>query len=154
MILNTKHFGQIQIQEDKILIFEEGIPGFPNNKKYVLICDEENEDSPFCWLQSVEDENIAFALLNPTKIYSNYSPKVDDDLIKSLGDFSANDLALYCIVVIPENYKKMTVNLKAPIVINTITKKGMQIIAENEEYEIRHNIFNDLTEYTSTKEGV
>ena len=48
----------------------------------------------------------------------------------------------------------MTVNLKAPIVINTITKKGMQIIAENEEYEIRHNIFNDLTEYTSTKEGV
>ena len=47
MILNTKHFGQIQIQEDKILIFEEGIPGFPNNKKYVLICDEENEDSPF-----------------------------------------------------------------------------------------------------------
>lgn len=48
----------------------------------------------------------------------------------------------------------MTVNLKAPIVINTLTKKGMQVIAENEEYEIRHSVFKDLTESTSTKEGV
>ncbi|HQD50404.1 MAG TPA: flagellar assembly protein FliW [Defluviitaleaceae bacterium] len=154
MILNTKHFGQIEIEEDKILTFEEGIPGFPDHKKYVLIFDEEDENSPFCWLQSLDDENIAFALLNPVKIYENYSPKVDDELIKCLGEFNENSLAIYCIVVIPEDYKKMTVNLKAPIVINTLTKKGMQVIAENEEYEIRHSVFKDLTESTSTKEGV
>lgn len=154
MILNTKHFGQLEVQDDRILTFEEGIPGFPDYKKYMLIFDEEDEDSPFCWLQSVNEGNVAFALLNPLKVYDNYAPKVEEEMIKTLGEPNINDLVLYCIVVIPEDYKKMTVNLKAPIIINTKTKKGMQIVAENEEYKVKHCIFQDSEACTSAKEGV
>lgn len=154
MTIQTKHFGELNIDENKIIIFPEGIPGFPDYKKYIFIFDEEDENSPFCWLQSIDDGSIAFALINPLKICPDYSPKVDNELIETLGEFNENELIVYAIVVVPEDITQMTANLKAPIIINSQTKIGMQVIAQNEEYEVKHKIFNDLQEYTSAKEGV
>jgi len=154
MILQTKHFGELNIDEGKVITFPEGIPGFPDHKRYVFIFDEEDENSPFCWLQSVDDGDIAFALVNPLKIYSDYSPEVDNEHTEALGEFSESDLIVYAIVVVPEDITQMTANLKAPIIINIKTKIGMQVIAQNEEYEVKHKIFNDLQEYASAKEGV
>lgn len=154
MTINTKHFGELQIDEEKIIIFEEGIPGFPYNKKYVLIFDEEDKESPFCWIQSIDDGNVAFAMINPLQIYPEYSPKVGQELIETLGEINEKELMVYAIVVVPEDITEMTANLKAPIIINRRTKKGMQVVAQNDEYEVKCKIFTDLQEGTSTKEGV
>ena len=155
MTIQTKHFGELNIDEGKIITFPEGIPGFPEHKKYIFIFDEEDENSPFCWLQSIDDGNIAFALINPLSIYPQYAPQVDEGtVLESLGEANPENLAVYAIVVVPEDITQMTANLKAPLIINTKTKLGMQVIAENDDYEVKYKIFNDLQESTSTKEGV
>ncbi|HHX63035.1 MAG TPA: flagellar assembly protein FliW, partial [Epulopiscium sp.] len=75
MKLNTKDFGELEILEDKIITFQYGIPGFTKYTQYIIINDEE-EDSPFCWLQSVEKPDLAFTLVNPFLTYENYNPNL------------------------------------------------------------------------------
>jgi len=69
---------------------------------------------------------------------------VDDELIGSIGELKRDDLEIYTVVVIPEDIKKMTTNLRAPIILNTRTKKGIQGIVNDEEYDIRHNLYDQL----------
>ncbi len=152
MALLTKHFGEIEVDDTKIIIFEEGIPGFLHLKKFLLLEDEkqsqeENEDSEnnvFWYLQSVEDENIAFVLLNTFNILPDYDPKINPEDISDLGEYNAEDFLVFNITVIPQNTAEMSVNLKAPIIINTALKKGKQVVVVNEEYRIRHYIMDEL----------
>jgi len=141
MTLNTKHFGELKIEEEKILTFEEGILGFEDKKKYILLSNEEK--SAFFWLQSIEDEGLAFAIVNPFMFYPEYTPEIPDTVLEAIGELKQEDLGVYTILVIPENQEEMTTNLKAPIVINTKTQKGAQAVVENAEYDIRHYIYKD-----------
>lgn len=143
MVIDTKHFGSIDINDEKIITFVEGIPGFPDQKKYILISDE-NENSPFCWLQCIDDPDLAFPLMNPLAVCPTYSPDVSTELIQSLGEPNPEDLLIYAILVVPEDITKMTVNLKAPVIIHTKTKKGLQIISDNEEYSVRHYVYEEI----------
>jgi flagellar assembly factor FliW len=153
MILNTKHFGELEIDESKILLFEEGILGFPEHKTYVLITDEEDPNSPFCWLQSVTDSELAFVLVNPFSFYPEYSPEVSDEELAVLGEAKDEELTLYNIVVVPEDITKMTANLKAPLIININTQKALQIVVNNEEYEIKHQIYDEIQKRISEEAG-
>lgn len=146
MMLETKHFGTLKVEEEKILNFETGIPGFSDNKKFVLLKNEENQDSPFAWLQSVEDGDVALALVNPFMFYPEYSPEIRDELIEELGTKEEKELSVYNVLVVPQDVKDMTVNLKAPILINKKNKRAMQAIAENSEYGVRHYIYEDIKE--------
>jgi flagellar assembly factor FliW len=152
MLINTKHFGEIEINEEDIIIFEEGIPGIKGSTRYALLINSEQE-SPFFWLQSIDDKEVAFALVNPIAIYPDYSPKVDIEVVKKLGEPKEEDLIVSAIVVVPEDITKMTVNLKAPLVINRETQKGMQVIVDNEEYHIRHNLYEQIVKLQQGKEG-
>jgi len=134
MTINTKHFGELEISEDQIIIFDEGLPGFPEDKKFVLLDNEE----PFYWLQSADDGNNAFILADVFSILPDYNPQVDRDDMFPLGEYNPDDFLIYNIVVLPDNVEDMTVNLLAPVVINQASKKGRQIIAKNEEYGVKH----------------
>ncbi|WP_058485991.1 flagellar assembly protein FliW [Defluviitalea phaphyphila] len=153
MRLKTKNFGEIEINEEKIITFEDGIPGFENYKKYLLITDKEDKESPFCWLQSVEDGDLAFALINPYSFCPDYSPNIEEKQIKKLGEIKEGSYIIYSIVVIPEDIKSMTANLKAPIIINIETKKAMQVICENEEYKIKHSVYDELKKVSVKEAG-
>lgn len=153
MHIQTKNFGPLDIDDQKIIHFAEGIPGFPDLKTYILITDEEQLDSPFCWLQSVGDGGVAFALVNPFSFYPEYSPEIDEGLLETLGDFQMEDLVVYNIVVVPEDITRMTANLRAPIIINSNTQKAIQTIARNEEYQIKHSIYQEIKSRTSKEEG-
>jgi len=137
MKLNTKHFGEIEIDESSILTFEDGLPGFPDDRQFTII---ENEE-PFCWLQSVTDGDNAFILVDALKIMPDYNPQVDSSELSPLGDYNPTDFLILNIVVLPENVRDMTVNLMAPVVINTVEKKGRQVVAKNENYGVRHYVF-------------
>ena len=150
MLLDTRHFGSIEAEEDKMIRFEHGLPGFPDSTRFLLIRNEEDDDSQiaglFWWLQSVDETDTAFLLLDVTKLLPEYNPLVDEDDITGLGEYDPDSFLVYNIANVPEDIKNMTVNLKAPVVINAKLKRGMQVISSNEEYEIRHRIFDELAQ--------
>lgn len=142
MIVKTKNFGEIETDDNNIFTFDCGIPGFEKLKKFTII--KNDTDSPFSWLQSLEEPEISFIIMDVYNIFPNYDPLVYDDDLKSLGKIENNNLIIYNIVVIPPIISQMSVNLKAPIVINAETKKGKQIITKNEDYPIKYYFYEKL----------
>ncbi len=141
MKIKTKNFKDIEVLEENIITFKNGIPGFSALKKFILIEDENNKI--FTWLQSIEDGDISIALLDMKNIMTEYDPKIKKEMIEELGEIK-NNLLVYNVVVIPENIKDIRVNLVAPIVINLSTNKGVQVIVENKEYKVKHYIYELL----------
>ncbi len=142
----TRLFGEIEIDESKIITFEDGIIGFPDMKKFTLIFDEEKEDRPsISWLQSMDEPEIAFPVMDPLFVCETYNPSVEDELLKNLGTVKEDNLYVLVTVTVPQDIKELAVNLKAPIVINTDTRKASQIIVED-DLPVRYRIYEILEE--------
>lgn len=143
MLLDTKRFGQIEIDENGILEFPEGIPGFEDIKRFVLL-GSSDESSLFQWLQAVDNTELAFVVVEPKRIWPDYEVDVDEDDVKMLEIDNESKVLVFSIVVVPEDVEKMTANLKAPILINTSNKKGKQIIMDNSRYDIKSYIMEGV----------
>ncbi|MGE5328917.1 MAG: flagellar assembly protein FliW [Deltaproteobacteria bacterium] len=143
MVLKTKHFGNVEINEEDIIAFEKGMPGFESNKRFVILHKIE-EDNPFKWLQSVDDGKVAFVVINPQVFKDHYEVKIDQAASEELDIQDMKDIIVYSIVTIPEEVSKMTANLKAPVIINAKKNKGCQIILEDERYEFRHLLLDEF----------
>lgn len=142
----TRLFGEIEIDESKIITFEDGIIGFPDMKKFTLIFDEEKEGRPSTsWLQSMDEPEIAFPVMDPLFVCETYNPSVEEELLKNLGTIKEDNLYVLVTVTVPQNIKELAVNLKAPIVINTDTRKASQIIVED-DLPVRYRIYEILEE--------
>ena len=141
--LDTKHFGEISFDPDKVIAFPDGIPGFPNSTRYLLMSENADEEL-FFWLQSVDEGDVAFTLMDVYKVLPDYDPHVEEEEVLSLGEISDTPLLIYNIVVIPDYVKEMRVNLRAPVVMNLYTGLGKQVICTNDEYPIRFMIFEEL----------
>jgi flagellar assembly factor FliW len=138
--IQTKYFGEIEYDDAKVILFADGLPGFPDDKRFLLM----PEDEPpgiFYWLQSVDDGDVAFTLMDVYQVMEDYNPLVEQEYIEDLGDLAESPLEIFNITVIPEDTKKMRVNLKAPIVINMDSGLGKQVIVSNDDYPIRYMIF-------------
>lgn len=142
MVIKTRNFGEVDIDENDIYTFDNGIPAFEYLRKFVVLNREDN--SPFIWLQSVEEADISFIMMDVYNILPDYNPIVYEDELNKLGEIGDDDLKIYNIVVIPETVSKMSVNLKAPVVINLKTKKGRQMIVKNEEYSVKYYFYEEL----------
>lgn len=140
MEFTTKHFGTLEVNEDEVINFELGIPGFPNDKKFIIIIDENAENKFYCWLQSMDNGDVSLVLIHSFAVMPEYDPLINEEEIAELGDVDISDLVVYNVAVIGNNMFDSTINLKAPIVINHRTKKGKQIVVNNEDYGIRHNL--------------
>lgn len=143
MSVNTKLFGEIEIEQDKIITFEKGLIGLPDLKKFALITDAEGDNSKIQWLQSMDEPAMSLPLINPYEILEEYNPMVEDELLKPLGDFKEEDLMLLVTIRVPEDITQMTINLKGPIIINAETRKGCQIIVED-DFLVRFPIYDIL----------
>lgn len=141
--MNTKHFGEISYDPSKVIMFPEGIPGFPESTRYLLMSEDPDEEL-FYWLQSLDEGDVAFTLMDVYKVLPDYDPQVDEDEIFALGEISDTPLLIYNIVVIPDYVRQMRVNLRAPVVMNLNTGLGKQIICTNEDYPIRFMVFEEL----------
>jgi flagellar assembly factor FliW len=144
MKVNTKHFGEVEVEESKIITFEEGLFGFEDQKQFVILFDNERESSPFCWIQSLDDIKVALPAIKPELYYPDYNPEIGAYYIEKIGEIKEEDLDLFSIVVVPEDIKKMTTNLKAPVIVNIKTKKGIQVIAEGDTYNIKENLYQQI----------
>ncbi|HPJ75271.1 MAG TPA: flagellar assembly protein FliW [Clostridia bacterium] len=123
------------------IVFKKDIYGFKDIKKYSLSKASENDNNPFKILKA-EDESVSFILLDPTVIDKSYNPIINDKIARLLGTRTAEDLAALCIVVIPNDIKRMTINLRSPIIINVSNGYAIQTILEDERYSIRHKILD------------
>ena len=144
MLLYTKHFGEIEYNPDRTITFPSGLPGFLDMRHFLLIENEEAQEGLFYWLQSIDDGELAFVLINLYLIMPDYSPQVDPEEIAEIGPLNSMQPEIYNIAVIPEDINEMRVNLKAPIYINPLTMMGMQVVVNNDNYKIRHYIFEEL----------
>ncbi|WP_026479000.1 flagellar assembly protein FliW [Alkaliphilus transvaalensis] len=143
MILNTKNFGEIQVKEEEIIHFPDGIPGFEELNQYIII-ENPDKEVPFHWLQSVEETDLAFVIINPFIFKKDYDFKISQNTIDKLDIKKTEDVTVYTIVVVPEDLSKMTANLRAPLIINSQNRKGKQILLDNEEYKARHYILDEM----------
>lgn len=134
----------VDINDDKVLTFDNGLIGLEEYKKFAIINDVEEEKSVISWLQSLEEPNFALPIIDPLLVKRDYDPVVEDEWLESLGEMKDEDYFVLVTLTVPENVEKMTTNLKAPIVINMNTKKGAQIIVENQEYIVRYPVYDAL----------
>lgn len=135
--LNTKDYGIIDYEDGDLFHFPDGIFGFAGVKHFLPLCLNEEEDSTVLLLQGVEDPATAFLLINPFALDPDYSPLLTPEELQYLEVSSENDLSFYTTCVLQEDYRKNTVNLKCPVVVNPLTRRGMQVILENSPYSFR-----------------
>lgn len=145
MLLETNMFGTIETDGVKKLLFEDGIIGFPDMKNFTLITDAEDAgENKIYWLQSLDDGTFAMPIVNPFAILDEYNPIVEDEWFAPLGEHTEEDLLVFLALTVPAEVEKMSLNQKAPIIINSRTQKGCQIIVEDESYEIHFPIYDIL----------
>jgi flagellar assembly factor FliW len=151
MLIKTKIFGDVEISDEKILTFEDGIIGFPDLKHFTLLHDEEKgTDAGIRYFQSIEEPAFAMPVMNPLMVCENYNPQVSDEFLSSLGNLKDENIVVLVTVTVPTDLTKMTVNLQGPIIINSDEKKGAQIIVEGNDYPVRYPIYDILK---SRKDG-
>ena len=140
--INTTKFGEVEIDKSLIFEFISPIIGFNDLKKYTII--DYKPDSPFKWLQSMEDMDLTFPITLCSFFGIDYQFDIPDEEAQNLGIESADDIFVCNIANIPSsNPQGATINMLAPIIINTVNKKAMQIILKNTEFEVRHKLFDE-----------
>lgn len=145
MLIQTKYFGEIDLTEEKIITLDKGLMGFDEFKQYTILYDCEKEGGTnISWFQSVDEPTLALPVINPLIVKEDYNPVVEDELLQALGDINEENLVILITMTVPENLEEMSVNLKAPIIINADTRKGAQIIVENQDYEVKYKIYDVL----------
>lgn len=154
MLVKTRHFGEVNLDEEKIIYFEQGILGFEDCKRYAILYDNEGGERPdISWLQSLDEPGLAIPVISPFIIKPDYNPTVEDELLNSVGEITPDNLVVLVSVTVPGDVTKISANLKAPFVINSDIKKGCQVIAENPDYEIKYFFYNQLQVSKAKKEG-
>jgi len=124
-------------KEKEYIEFEEGVFGFEDRKRFVPYMLDEDSDA-MLYLQSEEDENLSFIVMNPFMLKKDYNPVLSEEDYKKLGTSREEDLSYYVFCVIRDDVEACTVNLKCPIVVNHITRQARQVILDSDEYGFRH----------------
>jgi flagellar assembly factor FliW len=141
--IKTRRFGEIDIKEQQIIDFPDGILGFDYVKKFVLL-DTQDEKSPLKWLQAYDEPELAFIVIRPIDFMREYELVVSMNDIEAVGAQDAEFLLVFAIVTIPSNPSDMTANLQGPIIINPEKKVGRQAISLSDKYTVRHRILDEI----------
>jgi flagellar assembly factor FliW len=128
----TSRFGRLEVGKDKIIEFPTGLIGFPDTKRFIMM---DYKDTSLKWLQAVDEPDVAFIVTQPFELFPEFSVKVENSTKKLLGIEKEEDIVTLAILRVEE--KNVTVNLQGPLVINSINKKGMQIVNEDPKYSCK-----------------
>lgn len=135
---STKYFGTYSYEEESIILFESGLFGFEQEKEFLLIQLDPNNENVLC-LQSLKDTNLAFFTVNPFAFSEDYHPIPTDKELEAIGAKDMSEVAVYVICSMTDDISTSTANLKCPIIVNTHNNKALQIILDNTEYQFRHS---------------
>ncbi|GGB55336.1 flagellar assembly protein FliW [Virgibacillus dakarensis] len=133
MKIQTKYLGELEIDDAKRIQFPAGLPGFGEDKEFVLLDFPENP--VFQLLQSVMTQSVAFVVTTPYNFYQGYTFDLDDSILESLQIENERDVAVFSIVTLSNPFEQSTLNLKAPVILNWKNRQGKQYILNTDEYE-------------------
>ncbi len=142
MIVHTSRFGAVSITAEDVINFPEGLLGFNELRRFVLLDDP--TDEIFAWLQSCEEPGIAFPLLEPELFTANYAIQLTKHDLETMGLKTNDGIRCFSIITIPADPTQMTANLKAPIVIHVASRKARQVVLQDNSLAIREPIFTRL----------
>jgi len=143
MKVQTKAYGEIEIEDRQRISFPRGLFGFEELHDFVLL---DATQQPFYWLQSVERVEVAFVLIDPKFFRPDYTPEVDPLELEEIGIITADDMLVFSIVTIPPAAGRMTANLQGPLIFNRETHVARQSISTNPRWGVRHGILDEMAE--------
>ena len=136
----TSRFGELEVDEEKVVHFQNGIPAFENEHEFIVL--PYDEESPYYFMQSLNSPDLAFLLTIPFLFFPDYSFEIDDETIRELDVKSSDKLLYYSMITIPNgSIRYMTANLLAPVVINIENMQAKQVVLENSNYTTKHRLF-------------
>ncbi len=141
MELKTKVKGIVEVEEKQLVTFPEGLLGFEKFTKFALI---ESEYEPFIWLQSAEDSNLAFLMIDPFLICPEYEADIDDSTLNKIQVESPEDIIIMTLVTIPKDGSVITANFLGPVVINKKNKKCLQVVLNDNRWTTKFDIVEAL----------
>jgi flagellar assembly factor FliW len=136
LLIRTLSFGEIEVPENRILSFAEGLPGFPNHHRFVILSFDDLK--PFEYLQALDEPPLAFLVINPFLVLTGYRMELSDPDLADLVAADPAELTVYAVANIPEDPSRATVNLFAPIVVNEKNRKGRQFLLHDSGYSVKH----------------
>lgn len=143
MAIKTKYLGNVKIEQDKTITFENGLPGFIEEKEFTIM------DLPgnpiFKVLQSLNTPELAFIVTDPYHFYQDYTFRLDSNILENLKIENEKDVLVFTIVTLTSPFKESTLNLKAPIIINTSKKRGKQYILNDDRHQTKASIVSPVT---------
>ncbi len=151
MIVKTSRFGDKEVPDEALLTFPEGVIGFRDATRFVMF--ECTDDGLFKWLQSCDRPDLAFVICEASIIMANYQILIGDKERQTLNLDKPEDAVVCLILVIPKDPSQATANLLGPLVMNTETRLGMQIVVVNPQYSTRYRLFRDPNEQQDAPSG-
>lgn len=139
MKVQSTRFGEIEVSQDSVIQFVSAILGFQEDTQYVLI--PQVEESPFQYIQSIKDPNLTFVLADPFLFFTDYEFNIEERWLKKLDLHGQEDVDIRVITTVRSS-EDISINLKAPIVINKKSKEAMQIVLESGDYSTRYSLVN------------
>jgi len=147
MMFETARFGTLEVEDDKIIHFERGLPGFPDCTQFIVL--DHDIETPLKWLQCVDRPEVAFLVVEPEQVLSKYQVEVPDAVLQMLGweqDAEPSDVAVF--VILNVDGEKLTANLRAPVIVNIATRRAFQMILEDPSIPLRHPVAPDPLQET------
>jgi len=142
--IKSKKLGCFEVNEERLIIFKDGLLGFPEAKRYAFM--ENDKQHPFFWIQAVEDLELTFVVTDPLIFKPDYRPEIPEEELQDLQIHDASTLIILAILSIPhEDPLKLTANLQAPLAINSKTCKGKQIVLNDDCYDLREPVIKNPT---------
>ncbi len=140
MLVHTVNFGPLEVPEEKIIEFRDGLPGFSQIRRFAVL---ELEDlKPFRYLQSLGDPPIALLIIDPYLVDREYKLRVSQTDMEDILAAEPGNVTVYAVATVPDNPEEASVNLMAPVLINEKTRRGKQAILLEAGYPVRHPLFN------------
>jgi flagellar assembly factor FliW len=148
VIIETGRFGQLTVGNDETIVIPQGVLGFPEYTRFCLI--DPADDTLILWLQSLENPQVVFPVLEPKIFRVDYSAKLSALELRELKLDNVNQSAVLSILTIPEDITQMTANLKAPLVVNLKEQIAKQVVLQENEYSVKHLMFKELKTHLMT----
>lgn len=141
MIIQTTRFGGLEVEDDKVLTFPQGLLGLPGSHRYVLLHDQSK--SVFRWLQSCDEPDVALVVVEPRLFFPDYQVQLSVEELEEIGVKAdeGDELEVLAVLVVPSDPRLITANLMAPLVINVTRRQGGQAVLHDSTYGIRHYLF-------------
>jgi flagellar assembly factor FliW len=134
-LIETKAYGSVPVEKRQLITFPGGLYGFESYHEFALL---DSHTPPFYWLQSLDDRDVAFIMINPYVAVSDYVLDIAEDDLKTIGSPPPEALLVFAIVTIPEDHRDISCNLQGPVIVHREKRLGRQSISLDQRWKIKH----------------